>query len=583
MNVLKRCLSVRQISVGSLVAQNRRNRQLKNHLTKNLDVSSPVNPLLDTESLGMNTRITNYIIAAPTKKISDVIYQLAHEENRTTDLVANLIHRAMEVIEEIDTEQRSVRRNKFQSQLFSVAQKLFLEQNFNLFAFYDKRILGEISAKIQPKKLELISSLITQPLLRLAVLNRAIYIDPNKVFHVTGVDGFKKISDLFLIQFWHLKPELLDKYLNSFVTRKGPQFDIVRVWMMIASSSDSVTLTTPIVPGSKWNLKKLLQLIICKKSEPILREIFRSFLQTGKFELVSEMVYMCRSSHTITGTLRYPWAVETLEKWFSNSSDLSKSFIEQISEVLQVSDRPDLEPIEPQTIQNSPWDASTFLIDSHSALMEFKLKLFSSKEIVGISFPHESIVSVTTDDCTYVIDLLAVEQRFVSSILKRLLNDQERVKIVFSLSNFLLHIQDLLGDTVHFENLIEVRGNRVRRRSGKPTREQVEQFITSVSCPGVDELTHTESESSSSSVSCEWFSENRTMSLRELSVKWLGIDHDRAVCIRGDSWDIRPLPDEYLKTAANDSRVLVMLETRWRQKGILPVETLSFDPFEQYN
>jgi len=145
------------------------------------------------------------------------------------------------------------------------------------------------------------------------------------VLSIAGVDGFRKISDLFLLEIWKLKPALLDKYLNSFVSsRNGPQFDIVRVWVLVASNTHvPQTLTSPIIPKSKWNMKKLLELVIGKKSETILRELFRESFKCKNPGLVGEMIAMCQSTHSITGTLRFPWAVETLNKWLSNSSNSS--------------------------------------------------------------------------------------------------------------------------------------------------------------------------------------------------------------------------------------------------------------------
>lgn len=558
------------------MAHNRKQMQiLKKQLTRDLDVSSPPNTLLDSESLGANTRVTNFVIAPTSARLSEVVNHFSNAQ--PVDLIANLIHHAMNVIEEPDPETRSILRSQFQSELFSSAQQLFLKKNFSLFAFFNRQIIEQVWLKIQPKKFDLISSLITQPLLRLAVQNKAIYIDPNAVIRITGVDGFKKISDLFLIQFWNLEPGLLDKFLSSFFTKnKQPQFDMIRVWMLIAS--DDHKLNTPLVPGSKWTLKKLMQLINVKKSQTILAELFKNIFKTGNSDLFFEIVSFSRSTHSITGTLKYPWAVQVIDQWMATNSKTFEPSLQIDDKLISTSAGPQasmarLSPTFPS------WASQTAMIDSHESLMEFKKILFGSKNIfVGISFPSQSILSISFNDFSYLIDLAFVEPKFVSFILKRLLNDSECTKIVFSLSKFLLHVQQLIGDTsVHFENVVEIRGNRVRRLSRKSTGEN---FLTSAFCPGVEGLDELYQDTQSRTDHCEWFTESRMSSLRDLTRTWLGIDHDRKLCCDGDDWDIRPLPEEYTRVAAADSRVLVLLEERWRKEGIVPVEILSFDPFE---
>jgi len=233
--------------------------------------------------------------------------------------------------------------------------------------------------------------------------------------------------------------------------------------------------------------------------------------------------------------------------------------------------------------RDTDWKKLTYLVDSHLSLVEMKSQIFAlSSNFVGISFPHETIISIALNDSVFVIDLLSVEPVFVGAILKRLLNDKDRLKIVFSLSKFLLHVQSHVGATVHFENVVEVKGNRVRRHGGKSQKQEIEIFLTSANFDGVDrwENTTPASTNNTNTTTCEWFGENRDSSLRDLCNRWLNFDHDRYLCIHGDKWDIRPIPEDYLRVSAYDSRVLLMLENEWRKRGIMPVETLSFDPFE---
>jgi hypothetical protein len=320
-------------------------------------------------------------------------------------------------------------------------------------------------------------------------------------------------------------------------------------------------------------------MIIAKQSESILKELFQQILRSQNVTLLNEIVLFCRSTHSITGSLKYPWAVRVIDDWMATESRVfcQVDTIGEPTDNMSISRR---EETVLSTPIDHPWDARTIMIDSHETLMELKklLNSISEKTFVGISFPAKNIVSISFDDFAYVIDLVSVEPKFVSYILKRLLNDQNCVKVVFSLSKFLVDIQQLIGDSVHFENVVEIRGTRVRKRLG--STQDVEKILTSAFCPGVEGIDQQVVESHTVTQLCEWFTESRTSNLRELSKSWLGIDHDRQLCFEHDQWDIRPLPEDFVRVAANDSRILVMLETRWRKEGIVPVETLSFDPFE---
>jgi len=562
-----------------------RRGELKKKLTKNLDVSSPENPLLDTESLGMNTRKTRYTIYSTGADF----FELAITEGREIDLIANLIHGAMEVIELDDPIERGARRAEFQSLIFTTAQRLFLENNFSLFSFYNRKIISKISEKIQPKKFELISSLITQPILRVAVENRAIRIDANAVLSIIGVDGFRKNFDLYKIEIWNLNGKNLDSLFDysykGDVKGRRIHFDIVRVFHLVWDNTEGELrkISTPIIAGSKWTLKRLLTQTINKKSEVMLEEVFRRFP-----DMVPEMFAFCHSRHSITGMAKYPWAIDVIDCWRrrNDGGPHMVSGIPQLRASRDMSSHPNcLSSItgtpQPRILSRL---SKTYLIDSAVKLTELKRKIKNADHpLIGISIPHSSMLSMACGDETFLIDNRMIEEKILSFFLKKILSQDDLKKAVFSLNTFLNDAQELTGEAeIEFCNVVEIRGVW-RKRSMKVNvlgEERIEDLVNSVSCPGVDGLEIPKSINFTKTTEHVEYMDNRGENLRELCMHFMEIDHDRKLCFSNHGWDIRPMTDEYLTVASNDSYLLVQLVEKWSRLGFTPVEELSFDPFE---
>ena len=541
-------------------------RAQKKFLNK-VDVSSPINMVLDAESQGRVVRKTDFSVF-PSERLSDLIYRLNSEENNT-DLVANLLHRAVDIFEQSDSAKREEMRKVFQSEIYSVQVRLFsAKSGYGIFEIYNRLRFGQVAAKVRPEKLEALKQLIMQPILRIVAYNRDVVIDPNQVMERTGVDGFRSIMDLFHLDLASLEGRNLARLLNSMKSdhKQGQfvHFELLHVWFQVWD--ESLGVKGYLCPG--WNLEKLLIAIIKKQSKDMLVSLF---VQSGE-RVRNVLVQTCRQRHSITGVPKYPWANEMIDSWILDTPPVELSGVNSAS-LLAPKANNDLEnDSEPDTDARSLLsEKDIFLLNSDSQLTRVKEQL-QTETLLGLSFPSENVLSVACVGSAFVIDLRSVNPALVKFLVKKILNDPAKTKVVYSLEAFLNHIQSTLGMTegVHFENLVDLRKGRVRRSFSQSLNDEDQ----SACIPGLlvpCEKNHGTREKA------EFFFNKTPLSRMVQQV--LQVSHDRAIAFQSDVWLYRPLSRAAMLFAAKDAHVLVELENAFRAQRMMPVEILNYDPF----
>ena len=540
-----------------------------------VDTSTPANALLDSESVGQNSRETDFSLF-PHIELNSLLTQLVRE-SRQLDLVANLVHRAIHVVETNDLEERDSRRQAFQSAVYAAVFRLVSQNEsggYMPFAIFNRQIFASVAPKVHPAKQELISKLVSQPLLRIATLNRDIVPNPNRIMDQTGVDGFRSIMDLFLLDLRLLSGRNLDRLLDAMKSRKRGEvhFELLRVWSLVWD--ESCGIDSPPVPGSKWTLHRVLSEVIKKQSKDML---IRLLADSGCCR--DSLFAICRSRYNLTGMPKYPWASEIVEEWLIERR-LELGSVAAADMIANESVKP-VSVLEDGTVQDlsvserSDGPASTFLVNTDAKLTRAKERVLSpDTRTVGISFVVDSVLSVSTDSESYVIDLKTLNPTFVKFFVKKILNGPT-TKIVYSLESLLNRLQEVLGLTegIHFENVVDLRRGRIRRRLEEIRADEV---VPEASLPGIlDNESPANSKRNREAVDHIFGRTPLSLMISE----HLGVEHDRSVSFHPTAWDYRPLDRELLEFAAMDSKYLVALEESFRRDGFGPTEILSFDPF----
>jgi hypothetical protein len=519
------------------------------------------NELLDVDSLGQPTRSTEFTIHA-SMDTRTLITRM--DESRRLDLVANLIFRANLVIEETDPQKRSQMKEELQTAIFKGVQECILERkSFMIFSIFNPKLVDSVSPKLRHK--DLIFGLLSQPVLRLIMQNRAICVDPNEVLRFTGIVGFKNISEKFLLDMSRLTPRNIDTYFNSFRGIGSVQHDLVRAWFDVWSSG---TLATPIVPGSKWTFRRFAAAVIAKQNEGLLREIFDRVDVGMRVELLA----LCLARDPVTGIPKFPWAVDAIHNWAAEGV----GFIEGGEGVGRREEVASL--ILTPTIALTPDrfavpESNIFLIDSDVKLTELKSILLDAPTF-AITYPLPTVISVATHKGSYIIDLESVERVFVVYLLKQILSSKKVRKIVSSLGSFLRTTGDLVGDTIHFENVVDIRGSRVKRR--RISREEKNDSLEKLFAEEGQVCTVLSSKPMPNSdfEQVEHFSGRVPTDV--MSREFLG----RVIAtIPNTHPGIRPLGVALIQGIACDSAVILALEEEFTKRGIVPTEVLDYDPF----
>ena len=554
-----------------------------------VDVSSPVNPILDTESPGQIVREADYALY-PFEPLGSLIRQLALED-RGTDLIANLVHRAVDVIEQGDSVKRSSKRESLQSAIYSQCFGLFADGKYAIFQMYNRQVFSKVAPKVHASKLSDIKRLISQPLLRAIAFNRNLLVDPNQVMAAAGVDGFRTIMDMYSLDLRSLTGKNLDQLLNAMRSRRNQaaHFDLLRVWLSVWD--ESLGMKTPAVRGSKWSMETVLLEVIRKQSKHMLIRLMAEVGGTTRDELAR----VCRSRHSITGMLKHPWAHDVIDEWMIEqrlglATDATvASPIARIQGNSSVQIVPEKDPgisllgtaSLPTGSRKRPVHVSeAFLISKDSDLTLVKDAIFGlcddADSYVGLSFVTSSVLSISTPTASYVVDMTAVNSMFVSFLVRKILNAKNLIKIVYSLESFLTQVQTVLGvPNVHFENIVDLRRSRLRRTV---TVAHHDEALDGAILPGVIDPVSSYTSSGPLVEKVEHFPGNSRLGAMVEDV--LGCRHDRDIAFDESAWLIRPLSEELCLFAANDSHYLVQIELELRNnRNLLPSEVLTFDPF----
>jgi hypothetical protein len=530
--------------------------------------------MLDVESPGRIVRETSFSIY-PKESLERLIIQL-NVEDRGSDLVANLVHRAMEILEESDSQQREESRRKFQSEIYAVHVKMFREMQccgFGIFEFYNRQRFAEIAPKLKGAKLEIVRKLITQPVLRIVSLNRDVTLDPNEVMDKSGVDGFRAIMDLFNFDLRLLNAENLNRLLSALRSDQ-----LLEVWFQVWD--ESIGVKNPVKNGCKWTMEKVLMEIIRKQS----RDVFIKLLhRVGETESLSELLAICRKRHSVTGIPKHPWAYDLIDSLIlTQEMDSSVFHLPAISgghnQSLVSIGREEEVRIELQSEKKTLLNQEhIFLINSDAQLTRVK-ECVKTENIVSLSFPSNNVLSIAANDNAFVIDLTAVNITFAKYLVTNLLNDSLRRKVVYSLEAFLDRMQSVLkisDGIVHFENLIDLRRGRIRRSLTHVTSEPDfdEEHIKiddSVEIP-------IREKNSRLAENIEYFYQKTPLPI--MAEEMLKYNHNRSLFFQPDVWLYRPLPVDAIEFAAHDAHVLLRLEGAFITHKMMPVDILNYDPF----
>jgi len=568
-------LRVCRSRLQSLTIQNNR-KKLRASLSS-VDVSSPLNCVLDTESPGQIVRETVFTLF-PAEGLSSLMGKLASRD-RILDIVANLVHRAVDVMEEQDSELREGKRKEFQTAIFTYFVKSMQsgDPDYRIFAIYNRVTFEQVAPKLHADKHNLIERLIAQSILRAILLNRAIVLDPNRVLERTGVDGFRRVKDMYRLDLSFLQGKSLDRILESMRNKAKHviHFELLDVWASVWVEGTSID--APLARGSKWSLNRILKEIIRKRSKDMLLKLLCTVDENTRNDLIE----VCVSKHGFTGMLRYPWAHDIIDEWRVETALGDDSF--NVSSML-VPERVQVISAKTQDAATNPDEGSgrqicsaenSFLVDSDRKLTECKRRILGNGNHIGISFVSESVISISTENESFILDLLSVNSVFVIYLLKCILNDKSSTKLVYSLESFLNNLQNLSGkeEPIHFENLVDLRRSRSRKSIfDKSPSESLDAVL-----PGIIEKSEPSNSSSSQIESSVYYGGNQRMS--EMVSEYLDVAHDRGIAFQSELWLYRPLSEELQIFAANDSHLLIRLEKHLRWRNIMPNEVLCYDPF----
>ena len=507
----------------------------------------------------MPVRETDFVLF-PSLELGGLIARLA-SERRGKDLAANLVQRAMAVVEESDVGgARVLKRREFQSVVYQQAVAQVSEGNYSLFRIFNERDLHAIS----PKLPDLVRGLLLQPLIRLTVYNKNIPLDPNRVMEMTGVVGFKKIFSLFSLNVSELNFQHLDSLLNSMRSRTL-HHAFVSVFLSVASGVRSVR--SPVVPRSRWTVERVVMEILKKRNSGLLCEVLAGVSPGVRREIFDLLI----ARHVLTGMPKHPWALE----WVASGGEgweVTAPLDDAHAPLDALLEAPLEAPAQSPPHTAPSREARSFLISTPGNLHVVKSAL-QEEAIVGLSFVCESLLSVSGSTESFLIDLKTVPHQFVTALLKQLLSDAARAKVVYSLGAFLNAIQSLAEGGVHFENLIDLRLARIRRSEEWIETERVDFHATGI--PALDRKSGESVPQYREKV--EHFPPSAR--LADLVREHLQDSHDRHLAQLGDEWEIRPLSAALLEFAACDSHHLVRVEKALRARRIFPTEILSFDPF----
>lgn len=557
----------------------RNERVLTKKRLDNIDVSSPLDPLLDVESLGRNVRDINFTLF-PLSPLNSVIDQFISGRD-SLGLIANLMDRCNSILKERDPENRDRIRREFQTTLYTKFGRYFSdhdERGYMLFSIFNRLSLQEVSPKLHRDKSELIQKLIAQPVLRLISTRGDIDIDPNLVMKYTGVDGFRSIMDRFHLDLRLLTGANFDRLMEAMRSRTNGgvvHFDSLRVWFSVWEEG----LDKPPIKGSKWTIKKLLTEIERKQSKYMLIELLKNCSDSARTDVVAFL----RRRFSITGMYIMPWSSSIIDEWM-----IEKALLGDESEITQLLTRP--ASWIPSTHSNSSADHSRSLTDTairsripvsvisnDKQLIAVKKDLLSlSDNIVGISFIRPNVLSVSSSSNAYIIDLDSTNRVFVTFLLKKLLGDPSITKVLYSLEAFLDKLHLCLGlDTIHFETVVDMRRGRIRRRL--VDKRDDDQYQLEPTIPGIIDTDCNQKTLAKEQVDHIHPGQN----LADLTAEFLGIVHDRSAVydISDEQWNYRPLDNDLVMLSAHDSFLLIGLEKKFRQMGFKPTEVLCFDPF----
>ena len=544
-----------------------------------IDISSPLNPLLDVESFGRNVRDVNFTLF-PLSPLNSVVDQFISGGD-PVGLIANFVDRCTSILEERDPENRERMRRDFQTTLYTKFGRYFSESDergYMLFSIFNRLRFQEVSPKLHREKSELIQKLISQPVLRLISTRGDILINPNLVMKYAGVDGFRSIMDRFYLDLRLLNGANFDRLMEAMRSRaKGGvvHFEIIRVWFSVWEAN----IDKPPIKGSKWTMKKLLTEVERKQSKHMLIELLRNCSDPAR----NEVVAFLRRRFSITGMYIMPWSSSVIDDWMLEKALLGEDG--QLTQLLAkpptlISSSPSSSPVgQPKSLaETSVRSRVPVTVISHDKQLSLvKKDLMSlSDDIVGISFIRPNVLSVSSSLNAYIIDLESTNRVFVTFLVKKLLGDPNITKVVYSLEAFLDRLQLHLGmETVHFESVVDMRRGRIRRRLVNKRSE--DQYELEPSIPGI--LTTDASPESLAKEQVDHI--NPGQSLSDLTEEYLGIAHDRSAVydLSDEQWNYRPLDNELVMLSAHDSFLLIGLEKKFRQMGFKPTEVLCFDPF----
>jgi hypothetical protein len=569
-------LTNRNLALQVFRTHRRASLELKTRIAS-IDTSSPLNPILDVESPGQPVRETDFILF-PFERLDSLITRLCYEQ-RSHDLSANLIHRAVEVMEETNPKVREDKRKSLQTSIhasFSRGLITGTKDVYLLFGIFNEGIFNRLVPKIHSDKSYNIVRLISQPMLRVAAFNRGIVLDPNEVMAVTGPSGFRSIMEMFNFDVSALSGRNFDRLLHSMSNqrRKTIQYDAVDLWLKLWDVlGNGKRIDSPLISGSKWTMLKVFEEIIRKQSKELLVKLLSiPGIRRDVFDL-------CLSRHSITGMLKHPWAFEVVDTWLIENGRDQARLGENSSVYAPVNPCPvPTNAVTGELVPSRLRDPSAiFLIDSDIKLKRVKDEIFKHS-LVGISIINTSVVSLSTEEKSYLIDLSLVNSVFVAYLLKQILNRSSMKKVVFSLEAFLNQLQDIIlknESGIHFENLIDLRRDRIRKLDTRRLKQ------TETMEPVKSDLFHVGEDNQicyapNPEINQHFIGYKR---LSDLAVNILGVSHDRGLVFKEEAWLYRPMNEEVMRFASNDSFVLIEIEKKLESQGIVPSEILSYDPF----
>ena len=390
---------------------------------------------------------------------------LIDDQLSADSIVANIMFRAQEVLNERDSNSREAMLKRYQSEIFTAlntligdgvsgvesSQYLAFDQhdlqptlnypasskNYRMFSIFSTTVIKRVSPKIRSRQLKFLRHFVFQPVLRFAFSRQRNPLEINELIAAMGGRTFARFRHNLFLDWSIISGPSADRVLMELLEEER-LFDAVRFagevnfiarqpGKVFGASSTVPALMTPILPDMTVKWFDFLEKIENRKSV----EILTLFFAVAPVSVRDAAVQWSIERSKVTGLLKRPWAsFRGLGDGRFNlrGSPISKSALSRTQAgdpgLSRWSDHKDTH--ESAIVLTVPLSSDRiYLVDSAEKLSEL-FGILQTSSTVGISFQKSldndlvDALTLATTNRAYIIDMAVIKTEvfgFLASVL----------------------------------------------------------------------------------------------------------------------------------------------------------------------